>query len=46
MVSKYLSTKLASIILDDTQNQDEIVSDMIRYASSSTKSSSVFVKVS
>lgn len=46
LVSKYLSTKLASIILDDTQNQDEIVSDMIRYASSSTKSSSVFVKVS
>jgi len=47
LVSKYLSTSLASIIesqSDDIKN--EIISDIIRYASSSTKSSSVFAKIS
>ena len=47
LVSKYMSTKLASTIeSQDQSKQDEIISDMIRYASSSTKSSSVFAKVS
>ena len=47
LVSKYLSTKLASIIETQEQStQNEIISDMIRYASSATKSSSVFAKVS
>ena len=47
LVSKYLSTKLSSLI--ETQSraiQDEIISEMIRYASSSTKVSSVYAKVS
>ena len=47
LVSKYMSTKLASTIeAQDQPKQDEITSDMIRYASSATKSSSVFTKVS
>ena len=47
LVSKYLSTKLAALIeTQDKATQDEIVSEMIRYASSSTKTSSVFAKVS
>ena len=42
-----MSTKLASTIESQDQSiQDEIISDMIRYASSATKSSSVFAKVS
>ena len=42
-----MSTKLASTIeAQDQPKQDEITSDMIRYASSATKSSSVFTKVS
>jgi hypothetical protein len=47
LVSKYLSTSLAAKIetqSEDTQN--EIISDIIRYASSSTNSSSVFAKIS
>jgi len=45
-VSKYLSTQLAYKIENQSPEiQDEIISDIIRYASSSTKSSSVFVKV-
>jgi len=47
LVSKYLSTKLTSHIENqDKATQDEIISDIIRYASSSTRLSSVFVKVS
>lgn len=47
LVSKYLSLKLTSIIQEqDKKVQDEVISDIIRYASSSTKSSSVFVKIS
>ena len=47
LVSKYLSTKLAFIINSiEPDRQDEVISDMLSYASSSTKSSSVFVKVS
>ena len=47
LISKYMSTKLASTIeTQDQSTQDEIISDMIRYASSATKSSSVFAKVS
>jgi len=47
LVSKYLSTSLAAKI--ETQSEDiqnEIISDIIRYASSSTNSSSVFAKIS
>lgn len=47
LVSKYLSLKLTSIIQNqDKSVQNEVISDIIRYASSSTKSSSVFVKIS
>jgi hypothetical protein len=47
LVSKYLSTKLAFIINSlEPNRQNEVISDMLNYASSSTKSSSVFVKVS
>ena len=47
LVSKYLSTKLAFIINSiEPDRQNEVISDMLSYASSSTKSSSVFVKVS
>ena len=47
LVSKYLSLKLVSTIQDqEKQVQDEVISDIIRYASSSTKSSSVFIKIS
>jgi hypothetical protein len=47
LVSKYLSTKLAFIINSvEPDRQNEVISDMLNYASSSTKSSSVFVKVS
>jgi len=47
LVSKYLSTKLAFIINPlEPDRQNEVISDMLNYASSSTKSSSVFVKVS
>jgi hypothetical protein len=47
IISKYLSLKLTSIIVSQSQpTQDEVISDIIRYASSSTKSSSIFVKVS
>lgn len=47
LVSKYISLKLVSIIESKPKStQDEIISDIIRYASSSTKSSSVFVKIS
>ena len=47
IVSKYLSTSLAFKIDKSPKfKQDEIISDIIRYASSSTKNSSVFVKIS
>jgi hypothetical protein len=47
LVSKYLSTKLAFTINSiEPDRQNEVISDMLSYASSSTKSSSVFVKVS
>ena len=46
-VSKYTSLKLCSIIESvPTEKQNEFISDLIRYASSSTKASSAFVKVS
>lgn len=45
-VSKYMSVTLGNIIMENTSKQDEFVSDLIRYASSSTKVSSAFVKVS
>lgn len=45
--SKYLSLKLLDIIESASKNvQDELVSDMLRYASSMSKLSSVHVKVS
>ena len=47
LVSKYLSTRLASTIESQSETtQNEIISDIIRYASSATKSSSVFAKIS
>ena len=47
LVSKYLSTKLAFTINSiEPDRQNEVISDMLSYASSSTKSSSVFIKVS
>jgi hypothetical protein len=47
LVSKYLSNLVAFIIDNQSVNiQNEIISDIIRYASSSTKFSSVFVKIS
>ena len=47
LVSKYLSTELAyKIEAQDKTTQNEIISDIIRYASSATKSSSVFAKIS
>jgi hypothetical protein len=47
LVSKYLSTRLASTIESQSETtQNEIISDIIRYASSTTKSSSVFAKIS
>ena len=47
LVSKYLSTSLAAKIEAQPENiQNEIISDIIRYASSSTSSSSVFAKIS
>jgi hypothetical protein len=45
-VSKYMSVTLGDIINKNTSKQDEFISDLIRYASSSTKISSAFVKVS
>ena len=44
-VSKFLSTKLCNVVKNSSE-KDEFVSDLIRYASSSTKISSAFVKVS
>jgi hypothetical protein len=47
LVSKYLSTSVAAKIEAQSENiQNEIVSDIIRYASSATSSSSVFAKIS
>jgi hypothetical protein len=47
LVSKYLSTSVAAKIEAQPENiQNEIISDIIRYASSSTNSSSVFAKIS
>jgi hypothetical protein len=47
LVSKYLSTELAyKIEAQDKTTQNEIISDIVRYASSATKSSSVFAKIS
>lgn len=47
LVSKYLSLKLTSLIIgQEDPIRNEIISDIIRYASSSTKSSSVFIKIS
>jgi len=47
LVSKYLSTSLAAKIEAQPENiQNEIISDIIRYASSATTSSSVFAKIS
>ena len=47
LVSKYLSTNLAAKIESQPEKtQNEIISDIIRYASSSTNSSSVFAKIS
>jgi len=47
LVSKYLSTSLAAKIEAQPDNiQNEIISDIIRYASSATNSSSVFAKIS
>jgi hypothetical protein len=46
-VSKYLSLKLSNTIEESNPStQDEFISDLIRYASSSTKVSSAFVKIS
>jgi len=45
-VSKYLSIKLGDIVKTNIAKQDEFISDLIRYASSSTKISSAFLKVS
>jgi len=45
-VSKYISVTLGDIINKNPSKQDEFISDLIRYASSSTKISSAFVKVS
>ena len=46
-VSKYIALKLCSIVESvPTEKQNEFISDLIRYASSSTKVSSAFVKVS
>ena len=47
LVSKYLSTRLANTIESQSETtQNEIISDIIRYASSATNSSSVFAKIS
>lgn len=47
LVSKYISTKIADIIINQPQNiQNSIISDILRYASSELKQSSVFVKIS
>jgi hypothetical protein len=47
VVSKYLSTLVANILENESSNsQNEIISDIIRYASSITKFSSVFIKIS
>jgi len=46
-VSKYLSLKIGDIVNSASSSiQDEFISDLIRYASSSTKISSAFVKIS
>jgi hypothetical protein len=46
-VSKYLSLKICDTInAASSSTQDEFISDLIRYASSSTKVSSAFVKIS
>lgn len=47
-VSKYLSLSLLDKILssDSAETETEIISDIVRYASSSTKNSSVYVKIS
>ena len=47
LVSKYMAVFVGASILNQPQSkQDEILSDMLRYASSTTKKSSVFVKIS
>jgi hypothetical protein len=47
LVSKYMAVFVGASILNQPQDQqNEIISDMLRYASSTTKSSSVFVKIS
>lgn len=46
-VSKYMSLKLCSLIKNSSEDtQTEVISDIIRYSSSSLKISSAFVKVS
>jgi hypothetical protein len=46
-ISKYLSLKISDIVDSSSPSvQDEFISDLIRYASSSTKISSAFVKIS
>jgi len=46
-ISKYLSLKISDIVDSAPSSvQDEFISDLIRYASSSTKISSAFVKIS
>lgn len=45
-VSKYMALHISSIAKQSPTLSNEILSDMIRYASSSTKSSSVFAKIS
>jgi len=45
-VSKYMALHISSIAKQSQPLANEILSDMIRYASSSTKSSSVFAKIS
>lgn len=47
LVSKFLAIMLINIIEDSPpETQNEVTSDLIRYASSLTKSSSVFIKIS
>jgi hypothetical protein len=43
-VSKYMALFISTILKND--GGEEILSDMLRYASSTTKSSSVYIKVS
>jgi hypothetical protein len=44
-VSKYLALEVVNAIAN-SNNPNEIVNDLIKYASSSTKDSAVFVKAS